>query len=177
MMWQACIGIGGKGFLHLSDLAECLSVTTETDEFYMKLALAEARAAAEEGEVPVGCVIVRDGQVLARAHNLREKLADPTAHAEILALREAAQQAGSWRLDGADVYVTVEPCCMCAGALVNARVAGVVYGVTDPKSGACDTLYGIPRDERLNHRLEVRGGVLREEALALLRDFFTRRRN
>ncbi len=146
------------------------------DERYMELALAEARAAAREGEVPVGCVVVRDGRVCGRAHNLRETLADPTAHAEILALRGAAQQAGSWHLEGAVVYVTVEPCCMCAGALVNARVARVVYGVADPKSGACDSLYDIPRDERLNHRLEVRGGVLQERAVGLLRDFFSRRR-
>ncbi|MFO8006273.1 MAG: tRNA adenosine(34) deaminase TadA [Candidatus Brocadiia bacterium] len=146
------------------------------DEHYMKMALDEARAAVPQGEVPVGCVVVRDGRVLARAHNLRESLQDPTAHAEVLALREAAGQTGSWRLEGATVYVTVEPCAMCAGALVNARVERLVYGLADPKSGACGTLYDIPTDERLNHRLEVTGGVLADESRALLREFFAARR-
>ncbi|MFO7956375.1 MAG: tRNA adenosine(34) deaminase TadA [Candidatus Brocadiia bacterium] len=143
---------------------------------YMRMALQEAEAAFPQGEVPVGCAVVRNGRVLARAHNLRETLRDPTAHAEILALREAAESYGAWHLDGATVYVTVEPCCMCAGALVNARVERLVYGVADPKSGACESLFNIPEDERLNHRLEVRGGVLAEEALALLRRFFRTRR-
>jgi tRNA(adenine34) deaminase len=142
----------------------------------MKMALEEARAAVPQGEVPVGCVVVRDGRVLARAHNLRESLQDPTAHAEVLALREAAGQTGSWRLEGVTVYVTVEPCAMCAGALVNARVERLVYGLADPKSGACGTLYDIPTDERLNHRLKVTGGVLADESRALLREFFAARR-
>lgn len=146
------------------------------DERYMKMALEEARAAIPRGEVPVGCVVVRDGRVLARAHNLRESLQDPTAHAEVLALREAARRTGSWRLDGAEVYVTVEPCVMCAGALVNARVERLIYGLADSKSGACGTLYDIPTDERLNHRLRVTGGVLAERSLALLREFFAARR-
>jgi tRNA(adenine34) deaminase len=146
------------------------------DIHYMRMALREAEAAFPRGEVPVGCVVVRNGRVLARAHNLRETLKDPTAHAEILALREAAESYGAWHLDGTTVYVTVEPCCMCAGALVNARVERLVYGVADPKSGACESLFNIPEDEHLNHRLEVRGGVLAEEALALLRRFFRVRR-
>jgi len=146
------------------------------DERFMRMALAEAEAAADEGEVPVGCVVVREGRLLARAHNLREKLHDPTAHAEILALRRAAAAIGSWRIEGAVLYCTVEPCCMCAGALVNARVARVVFGVADPKSGGCGSVVDIPRQERLNHRVQVEGGVLEAEALELLRRFFRPRR-
>ncbi len=142
----------------------------------MRLALAEAESAIAEGEVPVGCLIVRQGRIVARAHNLRESLNDPTAHAEILALRAAARSGGSWHLEGATAYVTVEPCCMCAGALVNARVERLVYGAADPKSGACESLFNVPQDRRLNHRLAVRGGVLADEAIALLRRFFEARR-
>ncbi len=146
------------------------------DEAYMTLALEEARAAAAEGEVPVGCVVVHQGNVIARAHNLRESLQDPTAHAEIVALRQAAKVVGHWRLEGATVYCTVEPCCMCAGALVNARVGRLVYGVADSKSGACGSVLNVPAERRLNHRFEVLGGVLEEEALELLRRFFEPRR-
>jgi len=146
------------------------------DEAYMTLALEEARTAAAEGEVPVGCVVVHRGNVIARAHNLRESLQDPTAHAEIVALRQAAEVLGHWRLEGATVYCTVEPCCMCAGALVNARVARLVYGVADPKSGACGSVLNVPAERRLNHRFEVLGGVLEAEALELLRRFFEPRR-
>ena len=146
------------------------------DEAFMRLALEEARVAAGEGEVPVGCVIVHEGKVVGRAHNLREARQDPTAHAEIVALRQAALATGHWRLEGAVVYCTVEPCAMCAGALVNARVARLVYGVADPKSGACGSIFDVPREPRLNHRLEVRGGVLAEEAHSLLRRFFEPRR-
>ncbi|MHC4481258.1 MAG: tRNA adenosine(34) deaminase TadA [Planctomycetota bacterium] len=146
------------------------------DEHYMRLALEEADSAAAAGEVPVGCVVVHGGTVIARAHNLRESLRDPTAHAEILALQQAAQILGQWRLEGVTVYCTVEPCCMCAGALVNARVARLVYGVSDPKSGACGTVFDVPAEPRLNHRLEVRGGVLAEEALEVLQRFFEPRR-
>jgi len=142
----------------------------------MRMALDEARLAGSKGEVPVGCVIVLEGQVIARGHNLRESLHDPTAHAEIVALRLAAAAQATWHLDGATVYCTVEPCCMCAGALVNARVRRVVYGVADPKSGACGSIFNIPREPRLNHRLEVLGDVMRDEALALLRSFFQPRR-
>ncbi|MCD6416636.1 MAG: tRNA adenosine(34) deaminase TadA [Planctomycetes bacterium] len=146
------------------------------DERYMRLALDAAREALEAGEAPVGCVVVRDGRVIGRAHNQRETKGDPTAHAEVLALRSAARAAGSWRLDGAAVYVTLEPCCMCAGALVNARVERLIYGALAPKSGACESLYRIPEDQRLNHRVQVRGGVCAEEAQALLKDFFEPRR-
>jgi len=151
-------------------------VSESPDEAFMRLALEEAAAAIPEGEVPVGCIVVAAGRVISRAHNLRETLADPTAHAEILALRAAAAETGSWHLDGAVVYCTIEPCCMCAGALVNARVQRLVYGAADPKSGACESVFDIPREPRLNHRLEVTGGVLADEAVALLRRFFAERR-
>jgi len=144
------------------------------DVHWMRMALEEADAAAEGGEVPVGCVVVdADGRVLARGHNARESLADPTAHAEMIALREAAARALSWRLDGATAYVTLEPCPMCAGALVHARVARVVYGCPDPKGGAVTTMFGIGRDARLNHRFEVTEGVLHDECADRLRRFFS----
>jgi len=146
------------------------------DERYMGLALEEARAAGAKGEVPVGCVVVHEGRVIGRGHNLRETLNDPTAHAEMVALRQAAAARGRWRLDGAEVFCTVEPCCMCAGALVNARVARLVYGIADAKSGGCGSVFDIPREPRLNHRLQVQGGVLADQSLALLRDFFEPRR-
>jgi tRNA(adenine34) deaminase len=148
----------------------------DDDARWMDVALAEAAAAAEAGEVPVGAVIVRGGELLARARNRREETADPTAHAEVLALRQAAAALGSWRLDGATLYVTLEPCPMCAGALVLARVGTLVYGAADPKAGAAGTLYDIVRDGRLNHRLEVRAGVRAAESTALLRAFFRERR-
>jgi len=151
-------------------------MAADGDVGYMQMALEEARRAAQQGEVPVGCVVVRDGAVLARAHNLRETLSDPTAHAEVLALRRAASALGTWRLEGVAVYCTVEPCCMCAGALVNARVARLVYGVADPKSGACGSVFDVPHERRLNHRFDVEGGVLAEEARRLLRRFFEPRR-
>lgn len=139
----------------------------------MELALGEADVAASEGEVPVGCVIVgADGRELARGHNRRESDADPTAHAEMIALRAAARVLGSWRLEGATLYVTLEPCVMCAGALVNARIARVVWGCDDPKAGACRTLYAIGQDSRLNHRYPSEGGLLAEECADRLRRFF-----
>jgi tRNA(adenine34) deaminase len=139
----------------------------------MEVALAEADAAAAVGEVPVGCVVVgADGLELGRGRNAREALADPTAHAEIIAIRAAAAQSGDWRLEQATAYVTLEPCAMCAGALVLARVARVVYGCADPKAGAVTTLYGIGRDARLNHRFEIVDGVLGEECADRLRRFF-----
>ena len=124
-------------------------------EQFMRAALDEARIAKDRGEVPVGCVIVVDGQIVGRGHNLRETLQDPTAHAEMVAVREAAVKLGSWRLVGATLYVTLEPCPMCAGALVNARVERVVYGAADPKAGATTTLFTIGTDARLNHRFEL----------------------
>lgn len=142
------------------------------DEAWMREALREAERGARYGEVPVGCVVVCHGKLLARAHDRRESLRDPTAHAEVLALREAARVLGTWRLEGCTAYVTVEPCPMCAGALVLARVRRLVYGAPSPKSGAVRTLYRIPEDPRLNHRLEVAAGVLEAECQALLRRFF-----
>lgn len=147
------------------------------DEDFMRIALEEALAAAADGDVPVGAVVVAaSGAVLARGRNRRELDKDPTAHAEIDSLRAAARALGTWHLDGATIYVTLEPCPMCAGALVNARIARVVYGCTDPKAGAVDTLFTIGRDLRLNHRYEVQGGVLATESVALLRAFFAARR-
>jgi tRNA(adenine34) deaminase len=149
-----------------------------TDRQIMRGALAEADAAAAKGEVPVGCVVVdAHGREIARAHNARETLADPTAHAEMLALREAAARSLTWRLDGATVYVTLEPCPMCAGALVNARVARVVYGCADPKAGAITTMFGIGTDGRLNHRFLVTPGVLADECAERLTTFFRALRN
>ncbi|CAN5924600.1 tRNA adenosine(34) deaminase TadA [soil metagenome] len=146
---------------------------TRDDEHWMRLALAEADAAAAKGEVPVGSVIVSSaGELLATGHNLRETDEDPTAHAEIVAIRAAAQKLGTWRLEDTTLYVTLEPCVMCAGALVNARVGRVVYGADDPKAGACATLFSIGQDPRLNHRFTVVKGVLADDSAARLRAFF-----
>jgi tRNA(adenine34) deaminase len=152
-------------------------VSSESDVRWMRAALAEAALAAAAEEVPVGAVIVQDGVALARAHNRREGPGDPLGHAELLAMRAAAHaNDDGWRLDGATLYVTLEPCAMCAGALVQARMGRVVYGATDPKGGACGTLYDIPRDPRLTHRAEVTGGVLADECGAILTEFFRARR-
>ena len=142
----------------------------------MRLALDQAQAALKHDDVPIGAVVVRDGVVLAAAHNERELRRDPTAHAEVLALRGAAAETGSWRLSGADLYVTLEPCPMCAGALVLARVARLVYGPQDPRAGAALSLYNIVQDPRLNHSLAVTTGVLQEECLGLLQRFFQDKR-
>ncbi len=147
-----------------------------TDDELMGLALAEARQAGDEGEVPVGAVVVVDGAVVARAHNAPIELADPTAHAEVLALREAGRKIANYRLTGATVYATVEPCPMCCGALLHARVGRLVYGARDPKAGAVESLYRLLADPRLNHRVEARGGVLAGEAAALLAGFFETKR-
>jgi len=143
---------------------------------WMKVALEEARAAAAAGDVPVGAIVVRDGQVIGRGRNRREVDADPTAHAEIIALRDAARGDGVWRVLDCTLYVTLEPCPMCAGALVNARVPRVVYGCDDPKAGALRTLYRIGSDGQLNHAFEVVPGVLSDECAAELRAFFAPRR-
>ena len=148
----------------------------DPDERFLRLAMEEARAAYALGEVPVGAVLVLEGGVVARGHNLRETNADPTAHAELLVLREAAHLLDSWRLDGSTLYVTLEPCFMCAGALVNARVARLVFGASDPKAGAVGSLADVARDARLNHRLEVRSGLLAAECGDLLKRFFLARR-
>jgi tRNA(adenine34) deaminase len=142
----------------------------------MGLALEEATAATAHGDVPVGAVVLRDGEVIAQRHNERELTGDPFAHAEILALRDAAVVVGSWRLSGTTLVVTLEPCPMCAGALVAARVDQVVFGAADPKAGACGSLYNLCVDPRLNHELEVVPGVRAEEAAALLTGFFGERR-
>jgi tRNA(adenine34) deaminase len=143
----------------------------------MEMALAEAQVAADEDEVPVGAVIVSfERGVIGRAHNQRERLLDPTAHAEMIAITQAAQALRSWRLENCALYVTLEPCPMCAGAIVQARLPFLVYGARDPKAGACDTLYQITCDPRLNHRAQVVSGVLAERCAALLSDFFTRKR-
>jgi tRNA(adenine34) deaminase len=146
------------------------------DDAWMALALEEAERAARLGEVPVGAVLVRDETLLARAHNLRETLRDPTAHAELLAVRDAARRVNSWRLSGTTLYVTLEPCAMCAGALVLARVDRLVFAARDEKSGAVTSLYHIPTDPRLNHRMDVTAGVLESDAARLLRHFFQARR-
>jgi tRNA(adenine34) deaminase len=149
---------------------------TAEDALYMKEALAFARIAFAEQEVPVGAVVVRGGKMIGRGRNRREAFHDPTHHAEVEAIREAAAAEGTWRLDGATLYATLEPCPMCAGAAVNARLARVVFGCADPKAGYCGTLGNIPQDERLNHRCAVEGGLLAEESAELLRLFFRARR-
>jgi tRNA(adenine34) deaminase len=146
------------------------------DDYFMRLALREAAAAPEHGDVPIGAVVVRAGEVIASARNERELRADPTAHAEILALREAARALGSWRLLDAAAYVTLEPCAMCAGALVLARVARVVFGASDPKAGACGSVLDVLSEPRLNHRPEVAGGLLAPDCGEMLNDFFASRR-
>jgi tRNA(adenine34) deaminase len=152
------------------------SIFFPRDEYFMRLALREAERALDHEDVPVGCVIARDQELVAAAPNERELRGDPTAHAEILALREASQAVGSWRLTDAVVYVTLEPCAMCAGALVLARVPRVVYGAVDPKAGAAGSVLNVLAEPRLNHRPEVAGGLLGEESAALLREFFSSRR-
>ena len=140
----------------------------------MDLALAQAMAAAEMGEVPVGAVVVHEGEVISRAHNRREVDGDPTAHAELIAMRDAADVLGDWRLEGCTVYVTLEPCAMCSGLMVNARVARCVYAATDPRGGFLGTLGDLSSHPVLNHRFEVISGVRAEEAADLLRSFFRR---
>jgi tRNA(adenine34) deaminase len=147
-----------------------------TDDDAMQLALDQASAAAVHGDVPIGAVVVRDGQVIAARHNERELTGDPTAHAEVLAIRDAAAVVGHWRLLDCVLYATLEPCVMCAGALVNARIGRVVFGALDPKAGAVVSLYQVCSDPRLNHRPPVVAGVRAEEAGDLLRDFFASRR-
>lgn len=144
--------------------------------YFLGLALEEAEAAFREDEVPIGAVIVCDGRVIARAHNQREQLRDPTAHAEMIAITQAAEARQSWRLEGCVLYVTLEPCPMCAGAILQARIPVVVYGATDPKAGAVDTLYRLLDDPRLNHRVQSIGGVLAEPCGQILSRFFQAQR-
>ena len=147
------------------------------DEYFMRLALREAEGAAGHDDVPIGCVVVHAGELIAAARNERELRGDPTAHAEILALREAARHVGGWRLLDTALYVTLEPCAMCAGAIVLARVPRVVYAAPDPKAGAAGSVMDVLGESRFNHRPEVAGGLLAEEGASLLRDFFGSRRN
>ncbi len=149
---------------------------TVNDEEFMRAALDEARRGLLDGEVPVGAVVVLDGAIVGRAHNAPIALGDPTAHAEVLALREAGRKLGNYRLTGATLYATVEPCAMCCGAALNARVARVVYGAADPKAGAVVSLHRLLDDPRLNHRVDAVGGVLGDECGALLREFFETKR-
>ncbi len=144
---------------------------------YMTIALEEAKAAAAQGEVPVGAVIVKDGEVIARGHNMTETLKDPTAHAEMIAIREAAKKLGGWRLLGCSMYVTCEPCAMCAGAIVWARIEKLFIGTPDPKGGACGSVFNIPQEERLNHYVETETGMMRQECEALMKEFFRELRN
>ena len=146
------------------------------DEYFMRLALREAERAQEHEDVPIGAVVAHGGEVIAAAHNERELRQDPTAHAETIALREAAKALGTWRVLEAVLYVTLEPCSMCAGAIVLARVPRVVFGASDPKAGACGSVLDVLGEPRLNHRPEVAGGLLAEECGALLSEFFASRR-
>lgn len=142
------------------------------DEFFMRQAMAEAEAAAILGEVPVGAVLVKDGEIVGRGHNLRETSNDPTTHAEMLAIRQGAEHTGHWRLLDCTLYVTLEPCVMCMGAIILARIPRLVYGCRDPRVGAVGSIYDFSRDERFNHRVEVTEGVLRDECSAQLSGFF-----
>ncbi len=144
----------------------------DNDKYFMELALKEAERAAAQGEVPVGCVMVHEGMVIGKGHNRTESLNDPTAHAEILAITAAANHLESWRLEGCTCYCTLEPCVMCSGALVLARVEKLVFGAKDPKFGGAMSLYNIPQDIRLNHQLEVVPGILEERVSDLMKSFF-----
>ena len=172
----------GRGTSEPDQRSGLLNEMIATDEFlplhqhFMQMALREARQAAAEDEVPIGAVIVHGDRVIAAAHNQREQLRDPTAHAEMIAITQAAQSLGSWRLEGCSLYVTLEPCPMCAGAIVQARIPIVVYGATDPKAGAVHSLYALLTDSRLNHRALVVPNVLASECGALLSAFFQEQR-
>ncbi|MGM0499484.1 MAG: tRNA adenosine(34) deaminase TadA [Bacillota bacterium] len=144
----------------------------EDDIKYMKMALAEARKAYQRAEVPIGAVVICNDQVVGRGFNLREQTQDPTSHAEMIALREAAKNEASWRLEDCQLYVTLEPCPMCAGAILQSRIKRLVYGASDPKAGAVNSLYQLLNDDRFNHQVEVEAGVMEKEAAQLLKDFF-----
>ncbi len=148
----------------------------EKEKYFMRMALDEAKKAFCKGEVPVGAIITDGDIVVARAHNQPISMNDPTAHAEILAIREAGKVRGNYRLNGMELFVTIEPCIMCASALMHARIARLYYGARDPKMGGVESLYSILSDKRLNHHIEVKGGIIEDECLMLLRDFFRERR-
>ena len=147
-----------------------------SDEKFMREALVEAELASAEDEVPVGAIAIVNGEIIGRAHNIREKTANPLGHAEVLLLEKLARESHDWRFEDVTVYVTCEPCIMCAGALLQARVERVVYGCQDPKAGACDSLYELMRDKRLNHQIETTGGVLGDECGKIMSDFFRNKR-
>ena len=149
-----------------------METTPAMDERYMRLALDQARLAAVHGETPVGAVMVRDSEVIGTGYNLTRRLQDATAHAEMLAMRRAAERLGHWYFERCTLYVTLEPCIMCAGALVLARLERLVFGAAEPKFGGCGSIFNIIREKRLNHRMEVTGGVLEKECSELMRDFF-----
>ena len=143
-----------------------------TDQFYMKIAIEEAKKAANIGEVPIGAIIVRDGEVISRAHNLRESTQNPTAHAEHIAIQKASQYLKSWRLEGCKLYITLEPCVMCSGSIVMSRIPEVIYGAKDPKGGCAGSLMDLLQESRFNHRANVKTGILEEECSGLLKAFF-----
>jgi tRNA(adenine34) deaminase len=151
-------------------------ISLQPHDHWMRFALEQAVQAFEEGEVPVGAVIVHENRIIGTGYNQREQLCDPTAHAEMIAITQAAEEMGSWRLENCTLYCTLEPCPMCAGAIVQARIPTVIYGTTDPKAGACHTLFQITNDSRLNHRAVVLGGVMQDECRLLLQDFFAQQR-
>jgi tRNA(adenine34) deaminase len=153
-----------------------MSFISDRDLEFMQMALSQARLAPALGEVPIAAVIVMDGQLLSQVHNFREVWQDPTAHAEVIAIREAATRLKTWRLTGTTMYVTIEPCSMCAGAIIQARVSRLVFGARDPKAGACGSVFNLPNERRLNHRVEVCGGVLELESQELMQTFFRRLR-
>lgn len=163
-------------FSEPSDRIIMMMSDKENDIYFMKLALEEAKLAFNEGEIPVGAVLVKDNIVIAKAHNCREASNDLTGHAEILVLRHGANEIGNWRLTNATLYVTKEPCIMCAGAIVNARLGRLVYGCKDEKGGAVDSLYNLLSDKRLNHQVEVVSGVFEDECAEILKRFFQERR-
>ena len=152
------------------------SALNNSDEHFMRAAIEAAKVAEENGDVPIGAVIVHNNQIIAKAYNQKEQLQDPTAHAEIIALTQAAVAMETWRLNGCTMYVTLEPCPMCAGALVLARIDRLVYGCDDPKTGAVKSLYTIVQDNRLNHQVEVTCGILADECSQILQEFFEKRR-
>ena len=143
-----------------------------TDKQYMELAIKEAKKALGIGEVPIGAIVIYNGEIVGRGYNLKEELQDPTAHAEMIAIREAAQRLGSWRLSDCQLFVTLEPCPMCIGAMLQARIKRLVYGAADEKGGATGSLYNLADDERFNHQIEVKSGVLAEESSQMLKEFF-----
>ena len=149
----------------------------DKDLEYMQLALEQARLAPTRGEVPIGAVLVLDGQVLAQVHNFREAWQDPTAHAEVVAIREAATRLGTWRLTSTTLYVTIEPCSMCTGAIIQSRISRLVFGARDPKAGACGSVFNLPDERRLNHQVQVVGGVMERESQELMQAFFKRLRD